>query len=515
MKRLSQRLLTGCVLAFALTGGYWGMCLTPLNRWAMYFSRLDFWVLLALTLAGGSLLGAGAYAAERLFPRAKPLLVASFWPWLALALANNFPALRLRLVSRTGWTWLTGTVWWLVVWGLGALGMALALVSPRWKNGAARGWFFLRRVCWPAVFVIPLAVWRLPFLDAARGQGLDFSLGSGNGTPATVVLMFDMLGYEELFDEAGQVRTAYTNFARFCETSDVFHAAESAGEETATSLPGFIVQERLASPPRKLVRAFGDWLFQDGTETLRAQQFAAQSLPARARDRGGRAQAIGMYIPWDAILPGVWSATESMAFAYGNQGVHDFGQVPSFRTAAKGHFAWYFLVTSKSPLSAAFKLSGMDERTKAQGYGERRSLVSRAGRLLRESLSPGDFVFVHVDLPHCPYVIGRDGERLPPSLQDDEVLGFAAQTAAADWALGVWLEAIASSPAGREAWVVVTSDHNRQNPVYRKGPVTHVPFLVHRPGQTQRRDVAEPADLTDLAHVVPDLPLFAAGERAE
>ena len=77
------------------------------------------------------------------------------------------------------------------------------------------------------------------------------------------------------------------------------------------------------------------------------------------------------------------------------------------------------------------------------------------------------------------------------------------------------MEAIASTPAGREAWVVVTSDHNVHNPFFRKGPLTHVPFLVHRPGQTERRDVSEPADLTDLRHVVPDFPLFAGGEGTE
>jgi len=513
VKTLARRLLSGIVLAFALTGGYWGMALTPVNRWAMYFSRLDFRALLFPTVAGGALLGLGAFAAEKLFPRAKPFLVASFWGWLALALANNFPALRGRIVGRTGWTWLTGPLWWSVVWGLGGLGTALALLSLRWRNGAARGWRLLRRVLWPVVLFVPFSVWRLPPLDAARGQGLDFSRVPGNGKPPVVVLMFDMLGYEELFDETGRVRPAYANFAAFSETADVFHAAESAGGETATSLPGFAVQSRLAGGARTLRYAFDDWLFSDGAETLRPKDFASQSLPTLARERGGRAQAIGMYVPWDILLPGVWSATESMALGYGNQGVHVFGQSPSFATALASHVSWYFLLVSKSPLSALAKLAGGDERTEALGYDERVSLVERAGRLFREALSPGDFVFVHVDLPHGPYIVGRNGIRLPRNLMSDEVAGLAAQTEAADWALGQWLGAIASSPAGREAWVVVTSDHNLHNPDYRKGPTTHVPFLVHRPEQTARRDVAENADLTDLKHVLPDLPLFA--EEAE
>ena len=131
MKTLFRRLLTGWVLAVALTGGYWGMMLAPVNRWSMYFTRLDFWALLALTLAGGTLLGIGAFTAERLFPRCKPLLLASFWAWFVLAFANNFPDLRQTLVSATGWKWLTGPVWWLVLWTAGAIGMASAFLFPR------------------------------------------------------------------------------------------------------------------------------------------------------------------------------------------------------------------------------------------------------------------------------------------------------------------------------------------------------------------------------------------------
>lgn len=35
------------------------------------------------------------------------------------------------------------------------------------------------------------------------------------------------------------------------------------------------------------------------------------------------------------------------------------------------------------------------------------------------------------------------------------------------------------------------------------------------PGQTERHDVYGPADLTDLRHVLPDLPLFAGPPRTE
>jgi len=41
---------------------------------------------------------------------------------------------------------------------------------------------------------------------------------------------------------------------------------------------------------------------------------------------------------------------------------------------------------------------------------------------------------------------------------------------------------------------------------------------VRRPGQTARRDIAGPADLTDLRNVVPDLPLFVesgSGKQAQ
>ena len=61
----------------------------------------------------------------------------------------------------------------------------------------------------------------------------------GNGEPPVVVLMFDMMGYGTLFGDGGQVVPACTNFAAFCGRADVYHGAESAGGQTATSLPGF------------------------------------------------------------------------------------------------------------------------------------------------------------------------------------------------------------------------------------------------------------------------------------
>lgn len=508
MKTLARRILTGWILAFALTGGYWGMAMRPINRWAMYFTHLDCGALLFLTLAEGTLLGIGAFATERLFPRCRPLLAASLWGWLAIVLANNFPEIHRAMASRMGWTWLTGPVWWLAVWMLGAAGTLFALFLPRWQRGAARGWNLARRLLWPVVFLVPFSVWRLPPLDGACGKGLDFSRVPGNGGAATVVLMFDMLGYGGLFGDDGQVVPACTNFAAFCGRSDVYHAAESAGGQTATSLTGFVVQERLATPSREMRYGLRELSFTDGTETVRPSDFAAQSLPALARERGGRAQAIGMYVPWDVILPGVWAADESMALGYGNHGVHDFGEEPSFWSAVKEHAARYFLYASKSPASALFRFAGLHDLTESQGFSERTSLVGRAARLLRESLSPGDFVFVHVDLPHDPYVVGRGGDPLPTALYFDNVAGLAAQTEGADWALGVWLDAIAASPAGRDAWIIATSDHNVHNPRYRKGAQKHVPFIVHRPGQTDRRDIDAPADLTDLRHLLPDLPVF-------
>lgn len=511
MKTLAKRLLTGLVLAFALTGGYWGMAFIPMNRWGMYFTRLDFWAILSMTVAMGVVLGLGAFVLERLWPRSRTLLVASFWGWIAIAFANNYPDLHRRIARVLPCPWLTESVWLWSIWALGLAGVAGAVLFPRWRRVSAEAWRFLRRYLW-LLFLVPVLLWQLPTLEAAFGGGLDFGRVPGNGRPATVVLMFDMLGYEELFDEGGEVRPAYANFAAFCETADVYREASSVGFNTAVSIPGFIVQKRLPGKGRDVME-MNDWAFTDGTNTFHARDCAAQSLPAAARAAGGRAQAIGTYIPWDSLLPGVWSATESMGDRYGNCGVHVFGKEPTLLTAAKEHFLWYFAWVSKSPLAALLQAAGLLDFASSQSYDKRISLLERTERILRGGLSPGDFFFVHVNMPHLPYLIGRGGARLPSYLHFDDVAGLAAQTEGADWFLGRLLEALAATPEGRGAWVVVTSDHNVSNHRYLRGPKEHVPFLVHRPGQTERRDIVEPADLADLRHVLPDLPIF--GEEDE
>jgi hypothetical protein len=509
MKRLFRRILAGWILAFALTGGYWGMMLSPGDRWDLYFTRFDLWAFLAATLAGGGLLGLGAFALERFLPRTKPLLVASFWWWLALYLANSHPEVHQKIAGLMHWGWLDGLVWRMVVWGVGALGMACALFLPSWRRGAARGWRILL-LFWPILFLIPAYAWFLPPHDAAYGKGLDFSRVPGNGKPPVVVLMFDMLGYEMVFDEAGQVRPGFPNFEAFCSRADVWHAADSAGHGTYDSIPGFIVRERLGTDTRIIRQSFDSWSYSDGTHSVSPREFAEQSLPVLVRGNGGRAQAIGLDIPWDELLPGVWDATESMSSYTGNHGTHEFGVPPTLAGCAAEHLAWYLLWVSKSPLGAAWKLAGFDYRTEARIHDANTSLVERSGRFLREGLSPGDFFFVHVDLPHFPYVLGAGGGRLPAAQYYDHKNGLRGQLEGADWVLGRWMEALAASPAGRDAWVVVTSDHSMHRLGDRnwKGSRTHVPFLVHRPGQTERRDIAEPADLADVLKVLPELPGF-------
>lgn len=509
MKRLFRCVLTGWILAFALTGAYWGMALAPNDRWDLYFTRYDLWAFLSVTLAVGGLLGLGAFVLARFLPRTKPLLVASFWWWLALYLANSQPEIHKTLAGLLHWRWLDGLVWRVIVWTVGALGMGCALFLPSWRRGAARGWRILV-LFWPVLFLIPLAVWFLPSHDDSYGKGLDFARVPGNGKPATVVLMFDMLGYEMLFDEAGEVKPSYTNFQAFCSRADVWHAADSAGPGTYDSIPGFVVQERLGSDTRAIKETFDAWYYSDGTHSVAPRDFADQSLPVLAKRAGGRAQAIGLDIPWDELLPGVWNATESMSSYTGKHGNHVFGAEPSFAGCAAEHFAWYLIWVSKSPLSALWKMAGFDYRTEARIHDANTSLVARSGRFMRESLSPGDFFFVHVDLPHFPYLLGAGGVRLPAAQYYDHKNGLRGQLEGADWVLGQWMEAIAASPVARDAWVIVTSDHSmhRLGDRHWKGSRTHVPFLVHRPGQTERRDIAEPADLTGLQNVVPDLPVF-------
>ena len=211
---------------------------------------------------------------------------------------------------------------------------------------------------------------------------------------------------------------------------------------------------------------------------------------------------IGYYLPYATLMPGAFTAVFAKSY-YGAAR----GSDARAGLANAGLHQWSrFATESKDPLSAAAKQIGVLDEMYGQYYRNLNAAVHAEGlRYIRACLSPGDFVVLHLPVPHQPYVFAADGS--PSGCAGLDPAGYPGQLAYADRLFGEWMQALRDSGRWDESWVIVLSDHGPHFRDYSGMPAgkRHVPFLVKAPGQTERRDVHEPIRLADF-ETIPGFP---------
>ena len=152
----TRRLVRSEVLTILMAGGYLGSVLDFSNRVDLIFSWRDTWTLLAVLAATGLLAAAGLHGLARLTRgRSDRWLSPAFYFLMVLVAFNFFPALRWSLAHD--WPWLSGTVYYLLIWGLGLL---LTLAAVRWnpmQRLASIGWRGVGML-WPILLIIPFSL---------------------------------------------------------------------------------------------------------------------------------------------------------------------------------------------------------------------------------------------------------------------------------------------------------------------------------------------------------------------
>ena len=503
-----RRLLAGGVAVVLLGGGYLGLALEPYNRYALLFSGRDT-VALILGLAGVALAtAAGLHALARSTDGRSDRWLAPWFSFFAVLAVFNFrPALRLALLPHA--PWLSGSVYYLLIWTLGGLLTAAGYFWPRMGKGASVGWRSSVYL-WP---LLPILVFNLlwaPRWEIAGPRPSELGpRAAGRGAPVVVVVL-DMIGYEDAFAPAGQVREELPQLAAFARTATVFHRARSPGDETGRSLPGLLLQEEVGIVG--LRRNEARWAPAGAMDrpARRAEEFAA-ALPYAFARAGYRRLLIGYYLPYAAIMPGAFDAVLADSY-YGAA----LGPGAGSGWANAFLHQWVrFATESKDPLSAVAKQLGVLDALYGRYYRNLNAAVHAEGlRYLREDLSPGDFAVLHLPVPHQPYVYAADGG--PSRFGDLDPAGYPGQLVYADRLFGGWMQALRESGRWDESWVVVLSDHGPHFRDYSGTPdgKRHVPLLVKAPGQNDRRNVNEPIRLADF-EAIPGFPMPAPGKQAE
>ncbi|MGD9612725.1 MAG: hypothetical protein AB7V22_07460, partial [Kiritimatiellia bacterium] len=238
-----RRLLACGVAVVLLGGGYLGLALEPDNRFYMLFDRGDTAALLLGLAASALVVAAGLHGLARATGGRSDRWLSPWFYFLVVLAAFNFrPALRLALLPYA--PWLSGSVYYLSIWTVGGLLTAAGYVGRRMETAAAAGWRYSVYL-WPLLPILAVNLLVAPHWPVAGP--VPSALGprpAGQGAPVVVVIL-DMIGHEDAFTSAGQIREGLPHLAAFAETAAVFHRARSPGDETGRSLPGLLLQEEV------------------------------------------------------------------------------------------------------------------------------------------------------------------------------------------------------------------------------------------------------------------------------
>lgn len=504
----AQRLLICEVSAVLVAGGYLGMCLSAHNRLFMFFGWRDALAVLAL-VAGGGL--AAALLLHALMHVTRGRSDAWLAPWfyflLVMTAFNFFPKLRQAWVKQM--PWLSGTVYYLGVWGLGLALTGAGYLNSRLKQWASAGWRGLA-ILWPILLILPFSL-----LTAKRWEqpGEDFSsLGphtgkDGAGAPV-VILILDMIGYEDAFTLGGSVRAELGGLASFAQTAMVFHRARSCGDWTMPSLPGLILQEEVGSPTVDGENVYWPRMDDPSAPAKAARDFP-MALPYRFKQAGGRAVYIGYYLPYKELMPGAWDEVFTRCFdGVASKNIHS-----TWGTRFLHHVVQY-LTASKDPIAGIAKQFNLYIPMQNRYSRILNSDILEVSRqYFCQALSPGDLAIIHLPVPHPPFVFDAQGN--PSRYGREDPAGYADQLIYADRLFAKLTDELKALGQWDRTWVIMMSDHGSHFKDWSADPAAkrHVPFMVKAPGQTERRDLSEPIRLADFEQI-PGFPL-AADEKGK
>lgn len=335
-----------------------------------------------------------------------------------------------------------------------------------------------------------LAVVCLPFVAVTLGQTAGLVAARHPVAPEmqadgprgkirrTVVLLFDELDYVLAFERRSQ-GIRLEEFDRLAARSFRTTQLHSAGELTLKAVPAMLagraVEEALLDATNRLwVRFRGEEEFQDLASVETLFQWANRT--------GARVAVVGAWLPYCALVPPGSRCWQVPLLNDGGAGWE--GPRPGDRTGLLQAMARQAV----HAIRAAPLLGRWVQEDPGGWYT----------RLLETSLeavsdSEAELVWVHVPLPHPPWIFDRVQQRVTYSAG-----GYDDNLVLVDRMLGALRRGMEQAGLWRESVVVVTSDHG-----YRAsaGEHTRVPLVVRFPDEVSWEDTT-PADSTVLRAVV-------------
>lgn len=473
-----KRFLVALVSATLLFGGHLRAHLHPKIRFLKFWQVNDAWVLIASVL----LLGLVLLLIGEMLRRSRPLMARFCF---ILLLTQGF-LVSLRpppAVSSSVAPLLTAAVW--VLFACGLLGKSREKRIHRLSGIASN---------------LALVLSPLPFILFAQllsfHTWLQTKAPSGHTNPSTnapvILMVFDEWSYQRSVIN-GTFKPELTNFSRFSETAYFFTQAHSLGEETYLSVPRLLFQTH----DTPVVRREGFGFLSSGREFHKPGRSLFDLVP------NAQKSAVGFYLPYAAMLPGL---DRAMAWPVSPKGSTFFGKMV--------YDYLDFLIYWQDPwvetIRRRFYTPEADKPDALLGpfwWRLNQQILDQALHEV-ETAQAGSFLFFHFAMPHPPAVFASDGSYRAPSLDDfAEPHAYGLSLQEADRIFGKICSAVDERPQFKNALIIVTSDHEwRQGITGKLGrppnyieKATHVPLMIHWPGQTNHLTATNRMEAVDLA----------------
>jgi hypothetical protein len=294
-----------------------------------------------------------------------------------------------------------------------------------------------------------------------------------SGCGPILALLFDELSFAYLYGD-GDVRDEYPALRRLSETATNHLAVRAPADETLLALPAY-----LAGRSVHQVRVDDMQLMElEGDSRPTAFRPAAEAgLFATARRLGYRTEMAGYYLPYCSLLGDLVDECQSLSFYNASGVVEGFSPLNPIMTTL---IMW--------PRQFPFGLVKNPPFARLQ-----RGLVEELSAFARRPVG-GDqpvFRFVHFSVPHLPFVFDENGYNPPLNpLRTSPDDAYRRQLRYVDRLVNEVATGLEREGAFDRATLVVLADHG-----FRFGGAErdklHIPFIVKRPGQTERADVMQ------------------------
>lgn len=329
--------------------------------------------------------------------------------------------------------------------------------------------------------------WVSPARVVAASQGT----ASTKASPHIFVVVFDELSLNHISKDATLDPVVVHNLSAFSQSATWYRNAVTPYAATDYAIPAMLTGRNDAGTFRQA--------FRGGTVEPHLFQVAARTHEVYIR---------GYYMEYCRVFQAYLKGCESMV-----QGFADYRDL--FRTW------WDFAVPGE------IRRTKLGQRTRqaVAGYRDPSPSLTEALQLGQDFNRP-TFVFIHVGLPHEPYMFHPNGEVRkdiidfgPKSqLTQDELLSlremYVEQVKYTDHLFGAFLADLKALEVFDSSVVVVTSDHGvsfdeahqwRHQEWVEIDEIARVPFIVKMPGQQTGRIDDRPIKNMDLYSILLDI----------